>query len=922
MTRTPTILLLLAAVLLAVPAWAQRVNESVGLTENEGASGVEVQPVDPTPAEHAEIASLIELLSAGRMAQRDNAMVELAGYEGRALGQIREAKNHDDDEIAMRAEQLETVIEQRQGPLFLAARRLNLTIADLNSRLQVDDLNPLLNMLKSNAEAGMVPLWALIFRRLYQRNQIFMAAEICREIEGPKGYSRALARAASDSDLGVRPMSLINLSVLIPAETAQDAIDTTTALWVKLGMTGGNYFAFKSAKGLRGFFETTDILAALPVSRIPHPDLSSANAYPDMRTAVALSMIANCTSSEARDNRIPSVTSMSTMVLDVWLNLLARSRLTAEIENCLVQLIAAGAGTAHVKTAAAAWASVADQADVIALYPELSIAGQMAIVDDWWSHPRDAILTHKFAQELAISEQPWEREGGIQLLSQLQSPATILTLIESATQFNDTAHLALRALTNMAESLSAEQLEQLETMHSSANELARPPIIETLCRSNNADAHTFLKSTWKKWLPRSDLPFAVLVLSQDASTPIGAMATALIPRFSFDDDEEFSTLLSRLDYHDLTVIRSLLNMSNEEGFALLHEMAADETARWRNLYVLALALAGQDGDLISDWIKRLTREVSDPRPDDFRYAVAASRTPDAETFRKSVFDEGKSSDYFTLVFWSAMLGHSTGITTENMREKVFASNDGIGYYGRTCIRLQGELTETEALKYATYMLSTDASDFLSMWYIHVVQQSGVNALKAMFGTSENPTPRDNNQILATALLGDKERAQEIIKAMPADKTGDSFQTIQIARAWLGLCDSPEIANRVCRMYGANPNNTFGQVLRMRNAELGDITALRELLDAAHPHNGALSTTDDLPYLTLNAGRWGDVEVRSSASFDSAMNISEYVEPISLSLFVKNLKSAPEREWHRWWQANRGRVAWNSDIKQFELTELP
>ena len=103
--------------------------------KNPGDDPNAVKPVDPTPEEHDRIAELIEQLGDPHLVVRDRAMSELAGFEARALAQVRKAKSHDDDEIANRCGLLEEVIMSRQGELFLAARRLNLSIDELNLHL-------------------------------------------------------------------------------------------------------------------------------------------------------------------------------------------------------------------------------------------------------------------------------------------------------------------------------------------------------------------------------------------------------------------------------------------------------------------------------------------------------------------------------------------------------------------------------------------------------------------------------------------------------------------------------------------------------------------------------------------------------------------------------------------------------------------
>src|SRR5690606_20231601 len=142
-----------------------------------------VQPIPPSAAEALPIAALTEQLGAERLARRDSAMSELAGFEAKTLTQVRDANANDDDEIAARCALLEEVIQSRQGELFLAARQLNLTINELNGYLANEDVTPLLSILRSRAQPGLVALWARVIARLCPRTQLFPTGELCREIE-------------------------------------------------------------------------------------------------------------------------------------------------------------------------------------------------------------------------------------------------------------------------------------------------------------------------------------------------------------------------------------------------------------------------------------------------------------------------------------------------------------------------------------------------------------------------------------------------------------------------------------------------------------------------------------------------------------------------------------------------------------------
>ena len=401
------------------------------------------------------------------------------------------------------------------------------------------------------------------------------------------------------------------------------------------------------------------------------------------------------------------------------------------------------------------------------------------------------------------------------------------------------------------------QINKLIAMHPNADALSRASIVETLFHNGNSSAHDYLISDWKKWLPRNELVFAVQVFAQETATPIGAISAAFLPRNNFDESETYSSLMDSLDSHDLVLFRSVLSMNNQDGFALLKTLASDDRETWRNIYALAIAMAGKDRDLISDWIKRLTGETPDPTPTDFNAAISASVTPEAEKFRVSIHEEGTASSHYSILFWSVMNGRCQAVSTDDVRKQIFLSNDAIGFFGRTLIRLTGELTKQEALKFASYELSSDgASGFLSSWYMHMVRQSGADALTAMFGSSDNPTPRDNIQILATAMLGEQTRAREILKNVEFDKTGNNFQSLLIARAWLNMLDAPRDNVRIRYVYGFSADHTFGQIRRLSLARKGDVFALRELLDSSHPVNEPFANLGVVASITFEPGRWG------------------------------------------------------------------
>lgn len=894
-------------------------NGSSSSTETPATDPNAVQPIDPTLEEASRIADLIEQLGNERLVRRDRAMSELAGYEARALGQVREAKNHDDDEIASRCGLLEEVIQSRQGELFLAARRLNLTLDELNTYLGNEDVTALLSILRTRAQAGLVPLWARVFARLAARPQLFPSAELCIEIEGTTGYGQALARAARAPEAASAARNLMLLMTLLPPGDAADTVEALTQLRFSTGGGQGIEQALSSAVDFRGVYQPTDSLAAL--SGRPDPLAKDPEGADEVRTALAITLTSHCSEEQLRAAGLPALDDMSPVLLSAWLSLLQRSGLNQPIESAMLGLLSSGADTRRISIAAGSYADVTAVADVIEVFDSLPFEAQLCVLDAWWLRPREPKVLQPFLVGLLGAERIGIRVEAAKALGQYYAKSTAAALLESALKDSDVAPSALESLVGMADLLTATELKSLADAMPNSNLLTRPFLVEILVSANHADGLKPLLAVWRAELPRNELPLAIRVLALQPTTPPGAYAAAraTLGQSNFRTVESF--LLQTLNQADLELTRALLSLDDEQGFALLRTMAEDLNDSMRMTAMRALAMAGKDGDLIDDWLKRLAGEIKDPLGASIGSAVALSTTDAAEEFKRNSLAQGIDGGNLTWVVTSVLEGRSRTVSREELLEVLFDTPETAQKFAYSWALIRDPLPPAAARNLATALAFSQGQNVLSQPGVALMlADSGVDMLNVLFGETENPTPSDMLQLYTTVLLGDPVRARQIIANTELQKDGSNYMPLMVARAWTGLL--PEGMNERLKLgVASDPTNVFGAMLRIQQAKLGDAGALRSLLDALGPDAirfGRGATAE----AKLVDQRWGSPYMDAQGVADAAYLTGTSPPQLAVAQLQPLFVNPPEADWEDWWAARRALLAFDPDSGKYTFTELP
>lgn len=873
-----------------------------------------VQPVDPTADERERIAELIEQLGDPHLVVRDRAMSELAGFEARALGQVREAKGHDDDEIANRCGLLEEVIMSRQGELFLAARRLNLSIDELNLHLGNEDATPLLTILKSRAQPGMVPLWARVMARMAARPQLFPAAQLCRQIEGTTGYGEALAKAAASPDAAPYTRNMLMLLALLPPGDPADTVEALTQLRFTIGEGRGLEEALSATPDFRGLYDAEKALAAM--AGRPDPNRDDAPNAPEVRTALALSITASCTDAQLNAAGLPAPGAMTPLVLNAWLGLLQRSGLHGRIGPVLDQLLKDGADTRRISIVAGAWANVTPVGGVITKFNDLPFEAQLSVLDNWWLFPREAEATQPFLAGLLKHDQPGIRRASAMALAQYRGRSTVSALLGVISDAQ-TGPRALESLLGMADLLTPEQLDALTQALPDTGPDTRPMLAELLARGGRTQP---LLQAWRKALPRNELPLAWIVLAGQPETPAGAFAAAQLAPVQDTWWQKRLYLSRRLSQADFELTQSLLALDTEDGFALLTSIAEDENDPVRLDAMKALAMAGRDSGLIDDWLKRLSGEVKDPLGGAIGDAVALSNTARADELRRSALQQGVGAANLRLVYNSVLAGRGS-VTRDELVEVLFSSPESARDWGSNSRLLEGPLSAKAARNLATGLLYGEANFLMaSPGLALMLRDAGVDLIGAMYGEAERPTPRDSSQIYMTAVLGERGRATEIIARTEFMEDGSNFVSLTLARAWLGLLDEPE--NRRLRLgVSTDPSNTFGAMRHLQQAADGDVQALYRLLDTFGPDavrfkRGATAEA------RMVEQRWGSPYMEVQGVAEAAFRSSGTPPMLRQAQIAPLFKDAPPEAWREWWAGRRALVAWDAQAARFTFKELP
>lgn len=878
-----------------------------------------VKPIDPTPEEAERIADLIEQLGSTRLVQRDRAMSELAAYDAKALGQVRDAENDDDDEIAARCSLLEEVIQSRQGELFLAARRLNLTINELNTYLSNEDVTPLLSILRTRAQAGLVALWARVFARLAGRPQLYPSAELCIEIEGTTGYGQAIAKAARTPEVSANARSLLLLMAFLPPGDPADAVEALTQLRYSIGGGNGMEQVLSSAVDYRGVWPAEACLAA--TCGRPDPTRKDPDDANEMRTALAICVTDTCTGEQLNAAGLPALKDMSPMLLSVWLSLLQRSGLNDHIESAMLGMLSSGADTRRISIAAGTFADVTPLDEVIDVFATLPFEAQLNVLDALWLRPREPKKLQPFLVKLLGAERVGIRVQAAKSLGQFYARSTAAALLETALDGGQVAPAALESLQGMADLLTAEDLKSLCDALPQANLLTRPPLVRILVEANQVEGLRPLLKEWRKVLPRNELPMAIQVLALQPETAVGAYAATRIPGSirGYRDVEDY--LLRILTQDSLEMTRSLLALDDEHGFALLRAIADDQNDDQRLTAMCALARAGRDGDLIGDWLKRLAGEIKDPLGSNIGAAIAYSTSDAAEEFKRNTLAQGVDAANLTWVVRSIMYDRCRTISRDELLNVLFDTPENAQKFMGSWELISRPMPAACARNVATALAFAQGQSMLSQPGIALMlADSGVDVLDVLYGDSEDPTPNDANQLYSTVLLGDPERAKAIVEKTEMQEGGANYVSLSIARAWLGLLPGGN-SERLKQGVAADPTNIFGAVMRIRAAKAGDKAALRTLLDALGPDairfkRGATAEA------RMVEQRWGSPYMDTQGVADAAYLPRTSTPNLGVAQLQPLFQEPPADDWQDWWAARRALLEFDPAAGKYIFTELP
>jgi hypothetical protein len=331
--------------------------------------------------------------------------------------------------------------------------------------------------------------------------------------------------------------------------------------------------------------------------------------------------------------------------------------------------------------------------------------------------------------------------------------------------------------------------------------------------------------------------------------------------------------------------------------------------------MMTLAMAGRDKALIDDWLRRMAGEVPDPLGNNIGWAVALSADAKAQEFRRSALQQGASSSGFGWVVLSYAVERCPEIKPAELFSVLLESVEGARRYTTAWRWGSGEMPGAATRNLVSAVLFGEGmpqDPSLALW----VSAANVDVLKLMYGTATTPTPRDDGQTTATALLGDPERARAIIGNLEPREDGNLWVAQYAARAWLGMLEEQE-TRRVVKAFTADAGNVRGALHAARQADGGDARALRALLDRLGPEPGRFERGDTAGIqITDRRGR-GVVQFQGVAN--SALRAGRST-PALPSLIVKRwMKDAPE-EWGDWWSCRRALLHW--DGTKFAFTELP
>lgn len=932
MGRWQTLLLVMlgAGVLFATAlsrSMAQRMsNAAPGYPANSPGSGPvpKVVPVDPTPEQSARIATLIEQLGAPTLRERDRAMSELAEFGAAAIKQVQAAVDHDDDEIGHRCVLLLEVLNSGDSELFLAARKLGLSITQLQEKLSASDPSSLLTLLEQNAGAGMGPVWARVIGSLAPQSQRFVAALACRRAEGPEGYGAVLVRAAKDPDMrrnATRGQGLMTVVSLVPPGLPEHAALTLASLCgfekpVEEAMAIER--ALYAAQGLRGLYEAGACTASLTPENLKAVEsLATRPGRERVLPAILMAMMPAANEGQLRALRLGALHEMTLRETEQYGLLLARSGMAAALRAAL-QPQSPALEERRVALLARALALCADGAAALEAFDTLSPHAQVAILDAWWFTPPDPEVLQPFLLVRLKSAQPLVRAACAALARGYRAPSTAAALAEAALTFEDTAEAALRALAPMADLLEARDVTRLQERLAKAEPRLRQALIPVLVCSGHEGAEAALKAQWAAYLPGDELRLAVRLFGRRPQTALGAFCAVSFAGAAFARQDLTLFLRHNLTLTDSQLIQTLLGMSDESGFVLLQTLATDPHAPASADALLALAMAGRDQEL-APRVAELHSAGNDPRGPLLGLVLALSQSPAGDDFRTQTLKRGLDGPDLQALTAAVLLGRSGRVTRDDLLALVAASPDKFSKLGSPRLLLAGELPAGAAKAFAHAVLfdNEQARALADPGLLLLLMHCEADVIELLFAGQDAPLPRTPQQLAVTALMGSRERAAEIVARVTVAKDGRDFELREWSRAWLGLTPEPQ-ASAV--LNSINPASGWYLLREARRAGEGQAAALRYILDRFSWDRQRLVPGSLASF--VNSGNRSDPAAGGSLSEAAFMGLDHQEEPLLWRPLVRRwLSEDCGEDFAFWWASRRGLARLDASSGRIVLAKL-
>ncbi len=892
-----------------------------------------VVAVEPTPEQASQISRLIEQLGAPTLRERDRAMSELAGFGASAITLVEGALEHDDDEIGHRCVILLEVLNSGQAELFLAARKLGMSITELQTKLSAQDPSDLLALLEQNSGAGMAPVWARVIASLSPQLQRFPAALACRRAEGPEGYGSVLARAAREKDTRnntSRVDGMTTLVSLIPPNTADHAAMVLAALpgisdplQQAMAIDG----AMDAACGLRGCYEAASCLSvwANPennrlLAALDEPRPAAGNPRERLLLAVVLALTPQATEGQLNAAMLPPLAAMTPRELEEYCALCARSNLGFVLEKALTTALAMSFDDRRLMSVASGLGQLEDPSLAMQAIDLLPAVGQFALLNAWWLSPPDPEVIQPFLISRVVGKSPTLRSACARLLGGYRAASTAQALGQSALAFADTSPGVLSQLAPMADLLPSEVLKQLAARLDKADGATCGPLIEVMVSSGDVACGAQLKERWKRRLPRNELWAAVNLLARDEKSASGAFCRGRLFMARIRNALSRPAMMASFSQTDLIMLRRLLACDEAEGFALLAGLAADPFALGSADAILSLALAGKDGPIVPELVK-LHAAGNDPRGNGITLALSVSQSPQGDEFRSQTLKRGMDGPDVWALLVAVGAGLGGKITHDEMLAALATTPQDIVKFRQHFEQLmRGPLPAGVVKALATAALfDQESSNLLDVpAVVLLLRYSSLDMLDLLYGAQKEPVPRTSLQIFVTAAMGDATKAKEILGRLEPSKDGSNFATREFARAWLGMTSGP-VANAALHMAWRGQHTQA--LLRARAADEGNISALRALFDG-FGGNTVSGGQSGFAGVILGSSRGGDGLAAFGAG-DAALwaDAGQFIQMAWAPMCERWLGEKVTGDFAQWWSSRRGLVQFDQSAKRFKLAAL-